>query len=181
MSAWLHLRGQGDKSRPRIRQVMQHPYRECIVKTSSQGQMINISLNDMHIPQSASGGKCCFDSTAEIDSDYIFRTPARGKLCVPPLAAAAFEYDLVTEEFGCYRSNPAKKLLGVARVILSEVLPLPAKAGRCCCFVTLNLFRVGKTRDASNDRERGCARVAMQLAFDDFLFLFLRGSGRQFY
>lgn len=140
--------------------------------------MINVGLNDMRIIQGVRGSKCRFNSITEIDSDHILRTPARGELCMAAFAAAPFEHDLVTKELRCYGRNPTKKLFGIARIILCEVLPLPAKAGRRCCFVALDLFRVGKTRYASNDGKRSCTRIATQLA--SYNFPFLCGSRRQF-
>src|SRR6266850_5993387 len=102
----------------------------------------------MHISKTACRSERGFDSIAQIDSNDIFCTPARCQLRVPAFAATAFKHNLVAEELRSDRGDPTQELLGIARIFLSEVLPLPAKAGSCRCFITLYFFWVGETRYA---------------------------------
>src|SRR6266550_6442335 len=131
--------------------------------------MINVRLNDVRIVECTRRGKCCFDSIAKINTDHILRAPARGELCVASFAAAAFKHDLVAKELRRHRGDPPQKLLSVTCVFLGEVLPLPAKASRRRCFVTIDHFRVGETRYSPDYWKRLYARAAAQLAFHDLL------------
>src|SRR5687768_2187387 len=87
------------------------------------------------------------------------------------LAAAAFEYNLVTEKLGRYGRDPTKKLLGVFFIFLREVLPLPAKACGRSALVTFHLLEICKTRNSGGNRKRRSARCTAQLTIHD-LFVF---------
>src|SRR5215203_5078816 len=107
--------------------MMQDADRKRVVKLLRERQVKNVSLNDVNIRQRTRGSKRRFHSYAEIDTDNLARTPARGQLRMPPLAATAFEHHFVAKKLRLHGRDPADQLFRVAFVFVREVLPLPAK------------------------------------------------------
>src|SRR5260370_7956275 len=73
--------------------------------------------------------ECGFNCCAQVDADHFTGSPLRGQLRVTPFATTSFEHNLIFEKLRRDRSYPAEKLLFVLVIGLSEMLPLPAKAG----------------------------------------------------
>src|SRR5215470_14429599 len=90
---------------------------------------------------------------------------------MPPLAATAFEHNLVAKKLRRHRRDPAEKLFGVTLVFLREVLPLPAKTFGGSAFFALDAFEIREARYAASDRKRSRACRAAQLALHDLFCL----------
>src|SRR6266850_2093122 len=133
--------------------MMQHADRECIIKHPCKGQMINVSLNDMNVFQPPGCGKGGFHGSAEINADYIPGAPTCGQRCVSSFSASAFKHNLVLKEIRDHRRDPAKELIRVELITVSEVLPLPAKILSGGGFVGLKIFGRGETGDTADDRK----------------------------
>src|SRR5258705_10681997 len=88
---------------------------------------------------------------------------------MPALAATTFEDNLVVEEFGFDGSDPIQKLLFIAIVVLSEMLPLPAKARCGGSLLALNPLQDGETRNPAHNRESRATRETLQLTLHDLL------------
>src|SRR2546425_7477210 len=157
---------------------MQHADRECIVKDSCEGQVINVCLNDMHVSQLTGCGKGGLHSSAKIDADYISGAPTCDQRSVSSFSASAFEHSLVLEKPWDHRRDPAKELIRVEFVMVGEVLPLPAKVLRRGGFVRLKILGRCETRDAADDRKSARATFATELALDN-LSIFRNSHRRQ--
>src|SRR5947209_13355107 len=118
---------------------MKHANGECVIEGAPQWKIVKVCLNHVRVLEFARGGESRFDASAKINSYDVACAPSSGQLRVSPFAAAAFEHDLVAEEFrrdGCY---PAKELFRILRVSLRKVRPLPAEIlrGRGLLFFNL--------------------------------------------
>src|SRR2546423_519815 len=119
---------------------MQHADRECIIKYSSEGQLINVCLNDMRVFQFTGCGIGGFHSSAKIDADYISGAPTCGQRSVSSFSASAFKHNLVVEKSWDHRRDPAKELIRIELITVSKVLPLPAKVLSGSGFVSLKIL-----------------------------------------
>src|SRR5215204_3158695 len=133
--------------------------------------MINVGLNDVSIFEFASCRKCGLDGIAQIDANYVARTPRGSELSVPAFAATTFQHQFGFKEVGRDRRQPTEKLIRVKLVALDKVLPLPAEILSCRGFVRRHRRKRGKPRYPSHNRKPARTRIAGQLTGNDFVVL----------
>src|SRR5439155_11018168 len=121
MAAIFDLTGERDECCSGVWRVVQHADTKGIVKCFLERQLEDVALDDVSVRQTACERERRLDAVAEIDADDIRGSPFGRKLCMPAVAAAAFEDDLALKEFRCYRLQPAEQLVGVFLVRLREM------------------------------------------------------------
>src|SRR6266446_2104681 len=115
--------------------------------------------------------ECSFNCCAQVNADHFTRSPLRSELRMTPFATTAFEHNLIFEKLRRDRSYPAEKLLFVLVIGLSEVLPLPAKAGGGGGFCCFNFIERSKPRYPAHDGPRTRTGHTGELALDDLFSL----------
>src|SRR5258705_4407603 len=147
MSACFNFAGECHESTAWIRQVVKHADRECIIECASKRQPVDVCLNDVDVAKLSRSGKSCFNRRTQVNPYNISGFPGSRQLCVPALAATAFEHNLVCKKLGLDRCDPAQKLFSITIIGLGEVLPLPAKPFSGRFFVVFYVIQICKTRN----------------------------------
>ena len=112
--------------------------------------MIDISLNNVCVRQRSRSRERSLDSGTQVDTDDVASAPASRELRVPAFTATSFEDNLVAKKLGSDGCDPTEILFRVLRVLMCEVLPLPAKVRRCLAFFALKVLEIGETRNAGS-------------------------------
>src|SRR5205085_10484913 len=127
MTARFYFRGEREKARAWIGQVMQHADREGVIECALERQVIDVCLHDVRAFTLARRRVSRLNRVARINPDDITRAPLDSQLRMSPLAATTFEHNLVAEKLRLDRREPTAQLLRVTLVPLRKMLPLPTE------------------------------------------------------
>src|SRR6478672_1848885 len=84
---------------------------------------------------------------------------------MPSLAATSFKNQLVPKKLRSNWSNPFQKLIVIKFVVLSKVLPLPAKVFSGCSLPFTNHFTSYEARYATQNPKLALARITREQSF----------------
>ena len=122
----------------------------------------------MNVRQISGSSKGGLNGATKINPDNFTRSPACGQQSMTTLPATPLKNDFVLKELGLDWTYPAKELLSVAFIFMSEVSPLPTEASSSRLFVAFHFIQICKSWYATDDRKNSSTFLAMQFAFDDF-------------